>query len=1011
MIAKSRGAQWRIWDLHVHTPASVVQHFGLNDDATWERYISELEALPPELKVVGINDYWFLDGYRRVLDAKADGRLQNLEAIFPVVELRLEMFSGVTGPWKRVNLHVIFDPEIGADTIEQQFINALSNQFDLAPGAEGASWSGAVTRQSLKDLGRAIKANVPAHELPNYGSDLQEGFNNLVVPLKSVKDLLEKSYLKGRTLVGIGRAEWADIKWADGSIASKKSVINFADLVFTASHDISTWPDLVAGLKESNVTHKLLDCSDAHHWSDSSEYERLGRCNTWVNASPSFAGLSHALGEFDDRVYVGLEPPVLARMRRHPHHFIDRVRISSSDPSKHKHFDYDLLLNSGFVAIIGNKGQGKSALLDSIALAGNSSRGEFAFLNSKRFLSSSNCSSKEYYSELSWMDGSVRQRPFTEGHDSAGPVQVEYLPQAFVERVCTSDPKSVEEDEFEAELRSILFTHIPEDERAGELSFDSLLARRTRSVEDKLATHRRDLRGLVESYLRSCRFRAGNSLADVEAKIERKQSEVKKAEADLGVASEELKRLEAEGGQDAELTVLRQSAVSHADQRDVQRANLEALLLDAGELDQRLLRLTSLNQRIDTAANDAATLNAEAVELLATSPPDSAIDSEIVRLIVNRDALASWRARIVEAQGANAESVRSGQDKLTDLETSLQSATTQLASQDSVRELARQRVSQLADRVKDLTGDAKVDDSLRGLENLRDRVAAVPGTMDEQLELLVSKSAEIHASVVEQLDSVTSLYEPAARFIRGSRAIEHAELEFKADLRLVPTLRSLGTQVNARRSPDLPQTITDLPSRVDARSWEDLEVELRAVVNALGSDKGQEGGEFRNPELAMRSDFEVTDFLEELLGMKWIEVRFGLTGGGYPLSQLSPGQRGLILALFYLVVDRRETPLLLDQPEENLDNEAISDLLVPALREAAGRRQTLVVTHNANLAIVGDADQIIHCSVDDGIFDVDSGSIADLGTAQFAVDVLEGRMPSFSKRKRKWEVFPQLGEP
>ena len=160
----------------------------------------------------------------------------------------------------------------------------------------------------------------------------------------------------------------------------------------------------------------------------------------------------------------------------------------------------------------------------------------------------------------------------------------------------------------------------------------------------------------------------------------------------------------------------------------------------------------------------------------------------------------------------------------------------------------------------------------------------------------------------------------------------------------------------------------------------------------------------------MRNDFEASDFVEELFGMKWIEVRFGLTGGGYPLAQLSPGQRGLILALFYLVVDRRETPLLLDQPEENLDNEAISDLLVPALREAAGRRQTLVVTHNANLAVVGDADQVIHCSVTDGVFDVDSGSIADLDTAQFAVDVLEGRMPSFSKRRYKWEVFPQLGD-
>lgn len=731
MSAQSRGTQWRIWDLHVHTPASVVQHFGPDEDSTWDRYLAELESLPADLKVVGINDYWFLDGYRRVLEARQSGRLQNLEAIFPVVELRLEMFSGVGGPWKRVNLHVIFDPKIGVETIQQQFINALSNEFALAPGTEGASWSGAVTRESLEDLGRAIKENVPAPELPNYGSDLQEGFNNLVV-LQAVRDLLNKSYLKGRTLVGVGRAEWGNIKWADGSIGSKKSVINFADLVFTASQDISTWPGLVESFRQSNVTHKLLDCSDAHHWSDSAEYERLGRCNTWINASPSFAGLSHALGEFDDRVHVGLEPPVLARMRRHPHHFIDRVRISSSDPTQYKHFNSEVPLNSGFVAIIGNKGQGKSALLDSVALAGNSSRtGEFAFLNPKRFLSSGNRSAREYYAELSWTDGSERHRSFVDGHDPAGPVQVEYLPQAFVERVCTSDPKSVEDDEFEAELRSILFTHIPEDERAGELTFDALLARRTQSVEDKLVTHRRDLKRLVENFVVSCRFRAANSLTDVEAKIAKKGAEVKKAEGDLAAARAELKTLEADDNSNPELTALRDTAAELAVQRDSQQASLASLLVDAGELEQRLLRLTSVEQRIEAASNDAVSLNSEAAALLATSPPDPAVEGELVQLVVNRKALADWRARTLGAQASNAASTRSAQEKVEDLEESLKSTTTQLASQDSVRELARQRVDQLVDRVKSLTGDAKTDGTLRGLENLRDRVAGTPATMDE----------------------------------------------------------------------------------------------------------------------------------------------------------------------------------------------------------------------------------------------------------------------------------------
>ena len=74
-----RGSMWGKWDLHVHTPASLVQNYGGNTDDAWEEYLKDLEALPPEFKVIGINDYIFLDGYRRVLAAKQSGRLANIE--------------------------------------------------------------------------------------------------------------------------------------------------------------------------------------------------------------------------------------------------------------------------------------------------------------------------------------------------------------------------------------------------------------------------------------------------------------------------------------------------------------------------------------------------------------------------------------------------------------------------------------------------------------------------------------------------------------------------------------------------------------------------------------------------------------------------------------------------------------------------------------------------------------------------------------------------------------------
>jgi len=82
------------------------------------------------------------------------------------------------------------------------------------------------------------------------------------------------------------------------------------------------------------------------------------------------------------------------------------------------------------------------------------------------------------------------------------------------------------------------------------------------------------------------------------------------------------------------------------------------------------------------------------------------------------------------------------------------------------------------------------------------------------------------------------------------------------------------------------------------------------------------------------------------------------------LNELSPGEKGMILLIFYLLVDQKETPPLIDQPEDNLDNQTIVDVLVSCIKDARDRRQIFMVTHNPNLAVVCDADQIISSSID-----------------------------------------------
>ncbi|MCM2313009.1 MAG: ATP-binding protein, partial [Steroidobacteraceae bacterium] len=94
-----------------------------------------------------------------------------------------------------------------------------------------------------------------------------------------------------------------------------------------------------------------------------------------------------------------------------------------------------------------------------------------------------------------------------------------------------------------------------------------------------------------------------------------------------------------------------------------------------------------------------------------------------------------------------------------------------------------------------------------------------------------------------------------------------------------------------------------------------------------------------------------------------IKVAYSLQYDGVDIEQLSPGTRGIVLLLLYLSIDAEDDrPLIIDQPEENLDPQSVFEELVTRFRDAKKRRQIIIVTHNANLVVNTDADQVIVAS-------------------------------------------------
>jgi DNA repair exonuclease SbcCD ATPase subunit len=152
-------------------------------------------------------------------------------------------------------------------------------------------------------------------------------------------------------------------------------------------------------------------------------------------------------------------------------------------------------------------------------------------------------------------------------------------------------------------------------------------------------------------------------------------------------------------------------------------------------------------------------------------------------------------------------------------------------------------------------------------------------------------------------------------------------------------------------------------------------------------------------------------FAQWLFSIDHIAIRYGIDYDGVDIRKLSPGTRGIVLLLLYLALDTNDDrPLIIDQPEENLDPKSVFDELVGLFIEAKSRRQVIIVTHNANLVINTDADQIIiaeagphpHGALPP--ISYRSGGLENAEIRNAVCDILEGGEGAFRERARRLRV-------
>ncbi|ELK8326362.1 DNA repair protein [Vibrio vulnificus] len=149
--------------------------------------------------------------------------------------------------------------------------------------------------------------------------------------------------------------------------------------------------------------------------------------------------------------------------------------------------------------------------------------------------------------------------------------------------------------------------------------------------------------------------------------------------------------------------------------------------------------------------------------------------------------------------------------------------------------------------------------------------------------------------------------------------------------------------------------------------------------------------------------FELLDYLYKPHRIQaYLHVNAEFNYKGKTVDKLSVGQRGTFYVCLKLATDPFGSPFIFDQPEDDLDNDFIMKQLVPLFRRIKKYRQVIIVTHNANLVVNSDAEQIIIANNESEVLSYNSGAVEDNFVRSRVCEILEGGGYAFEQRERKY---------
>jgi len=985
----SRGSEWHRWEPHIHAPGTVLNNqFGAADP--WDAYFTSLEILTPKIEAISVTDYYVTETYEEFRKQQSAGRLPDVKLVFPNIELRLD----VAAKSGFVNVHLLVSPEDPDHLNEVERIlkrlqfHAFNDRFDC-------------TREELIKLGKRCDQSITDNR-----AALRQGATQFKVNFDQLRKVIgESEWAKKNILIAVAGAAGdgtSGVRQAADTTV-RQEIEKFAHIIFSSSPAQREFWIGQRGVTSEELRDRYDGCKPCLHGSDSHDQKTVGQPVdnrfSWIKGALEFDTLRQACIDPEGRAYVGEQPPQSAI----PSQVIAHVRIENADWATSP----DIPLNPGLVAIIGARGSGKTALADVIAAGcdaitphgweANESISPSFLARARRLIGNATTT-------LRW-GGGARVTRALDGRDADGHMsfpRARYLSQQFVEELCSAKGVS---DGLIDEIERVIFESHPQDDQEWALDFAEMRDQKTSrfkqarereaksisDISDRIATEfeKDSLVPLLISQVGQKKKliadytidRAKLVVKGTEAQVARHTQLSESAQSlrnriyNFGkqrrtfvTLQDEVRSMLATGAPE----MLRQAQAKHANSGMGAEQWDEFLLIYKGDVDN------SLTAYIAWADSEVCKLNG------VTPPPGD----PNAALIADTADLSALPLAPIAAEMTRLEALF-GADKL-------------------VRE---QYVA--------LTGRIAQENST--LQTLETRLTDAQGAAARRKELQTERDesyGRVFEAIINEQDALAGLYTPLmARLAESSGTLKKLSFSVRriGDVQAWATIAEEELLDRRKTGPfygrgSLIAAATEALKPV----WEiGTAADVQAAMTAFMTKYLRDLLSHAPYAPTQPAEFRMwsKQFAQWLFSTDHITVRYEVSYDGVDIRKLSPGTRGIVLLLLYLALDDSDDrPLIIDQPEENLDPKSVFDELVALFIAAKAKRQVIMVTHNANLVINTDADQIIvaeagpHPSGGLPPISYVAGGLENAAIRKAVCDILEGGEAAFRERARRLRV-------